>query len=120
MRSERLTPCEQRSCTTTSHVKPLCTLTICTYAVHAYHKEREDSQAPAPNCSEVYSVGGTVVANQLHTSIDVTVQPIDLHTGIWSHQQANKCGSEDPITIEVPVKTFALTSDISDDNKQHS
>lgn len=39
----------------------------------------------------------------LNTSINVTVQPIDLHTSIAAHQDPYKCASEDAIAVEVPV-----------------
>ena len=69
----------------------------------AHHAEREDGQSTTSNCSKVHSVGCAVVANQLHTSIDVAVQPVDLNTGIGSNQKTNKGGSEDTIAVEVPV-----------------
>ena len=72
-------------------------------ALQAHHDEGEDSQTTAPNPSVVHTHSSAVVANQLDTSVDVTVQPVDLHTGVTAHQQPNKGGSEDTISIEVPV-----------------
>jgi len=69
----------------------------------AHHDEGEDCQTTASNPSVVHTHSSAVVANQLDTSIDVTVQPIDLHTSTAAHQQPNKSGSEDTISIEVPV-----------------
>ena len=69
----------------------------------AHHDEGEDSQTTASNPSVVHTHGSAVIADQLNTSIDVTVQPVDLHTGAAAHQQAHKGGSEDTISVEVPV-----------------
>ena len=50
-----------------------------------HHDEGEHSQAAAANPSEVHSQGSAVVAHQLHPSIDVAVQPVDLHASIGAN-----------------------------------
>ncbi len=72
-------------------------------ALKAHHDEGEDSQTTASNPSVVHTHSSAVVPDQLDTSVDVTVEPVDLHTGTAAHQQPNKGGSEDTISIEVPV-----------------
>lgn len=68
-----------------------------------HHDEGEDRQAAAADPPEVHSQSGAVVAHQLYPSVDVTVQPIDLHAGSWAHQNTHKSGPEHSIAIEVPV-----------------
>ena len=68
-----------------------------------YHDEGEDCQAAAANPSKVHSQSSAVVAHQLYSSIDVAVQPIDLHTCLGTHQDAHKGGSEHSVTVEIPV-----------------
>lgn len=41
--------------------------------------------------------------HHLYSSIDVAVQPVDLHTGFAANQNTNKGTAEDAIAIEVPV-----------------
>jgi len=69
----------------------------------AHHDEGEDCQTTASNPSVVHTQSSAVVANQLDTGVDVTVEPVDLHARTAAHQQPNKGGSEDTISIEVPV-----------------
>ncbi len=84
-------------------------LDTCSMMVHAsadmkaHHDEREDCQTTASNPPVVHTHSSRVVANQLDTGVDVTVEPVDLHTGTAAHQQPNKGGSEDTVSIEVPV-----------------
>ncbi len=69
----------------------------------AHHDEGEDCQTTASNPSVVHAHSSAIVANQLDTGVDVTVEPVDLHASTAAHQQPNKGGSEDTISIEVPV-----------------
>ena len=39
----------------------------------------------------------------LYSSIDVAIEPVDLHTGLAANQNTNKGTAEDAIAIEVPV-----------------
>ncbi len=41
--------------------------------------------------------------HHLYSSIDVAVQPVDLHTGFAANQNTHKGTAEDAIAIEVPV-----------------
>ena len=68
-----------------------------------HHDEGEYSQAATANPSEVHSQGSAVVANQLYSSIDVAVQPIDLHASFGAHQDPHKGGPEHSVAVEVPV-----------------
>ena len=67
---------------TETHCKHRC--------INSYHDEGEDCEATTPDSSVVDKQGCAVVANQLDPSIDVTVEPVDLHTGISAHQQTHK------------------------------
>ena len=76
----------------------------------AHHDEREDSQSTASNPSVVHTHSSGVVPDQLDTGVDVTVEPVDLYTGTAAHQQPNKSGSEDTVSVEVPVIAEPNTS----------
>ncbi len=68
-----------------------------------YHDKGEHGKTFPAKPSVIHTHGSAVVADQLNTSVDVTIQPIDLHTGTAANQETDKGGSEDAVAIEVPV-----------------